>query len=89
MINLRVIFSSRPVREIAVQCPRCRSWFRGQEIAGEHISFESQIYRTRFVCPMCGLSIEPNEEDGETIIHECKSAAEVYNGCKARVIIWQ
>lgn len=89
MINLRIIFAPRPVREIAIQCPQCRCWFKGQEIAMEHISFESQIYRTRFVCPMCSMRIEPDAENGETKITECKTAAEVYDGCRQRVTIWQ
>lgn len=55
----------------------------------EHIGFEAQIYRTRFACPLCGLYIEPSDEDGGTLITECKTKSEVYEGCKKKVVIWQ
>ena len=51
--NVRIDHDPAPIRHIAVQCPECMEWFRGRDITEESLTYDSDLYQTTFVCPIC------------------------------------
>ena len=53
-MNAKVIYAAAPIREIAVECPKCKKWFRGRDITDCAIQYEVDIPHAYFKCPACG-----------------------------------
>ena len=53
-VNVRVEYEPIPIRHIAVQCPACERWFRGNDIADRMLEYKHEINFAHFVCPVCG-----------------------------------
>ena len=90
-MNVRVEYESAPIRHIAVQCPKCERWFDGRDITEDHLSFDYDIRRAQFSCPVCGHVFGGDEyrDFSNVKITECDSSAEVYKGCLKRREVWE
>ena len=89
-MNVRVEYDDTPIRHCAVQCPECERWFIGRDITEDRLSFESDIHRAQFKCPVCGYVFGGNEYQGYANVHikEC-GVNEVYEGCLHRKEVWE
>lgn len=52
--NVKVEYDIMPIRHIAVECPRCKKWFRGWQITNDNLTEQDDIYNADFTCPLCG-----------------------------------
>jgi uncharacterized Zn-finger protein len=53
-VNVRVEYEPIQIRHIAVQCPECKKWFRGNDISDGWLGYEHEIHFAQFTCPVCG-----------------------------------
>lgn len=94
-INVRVEYENTPIRHIAVQCPSCKKWFRGKEISGSFLHYDSQIKDAGFFCPICnkdfGNGYIPDDVDDlyTVTIVEVDSAQECYKDCLCKREVWE
>lgn len=90
MFNVRVEYESTPIRHIAVQCPKCKKWFRGWEITEDELRYSSDIHYTVFECPICEKEFGGIQHADNPNIKEV-SYPEVYDGCLKRkeTVSWE
>ena len=92
--NIRVEFDPKPIRHIAVECPKCKKFFPGMSITNSDLSYEYQINFARFECPVCGLKFGYKgcgclyQKDDRPIIHEMPYE-EVYKDCLHKKEVWE
>ena len=86
-MRVRLELDPAPVRHIAVQCPSCKRWFHGQEIADDWIEYEYQINFARFRCPICGHPFGAFDYSDDIVIDT--DYKDIYEGCLHRKEIWE
>jgi len=85
-MKVRVEYESKPVRHIAIQCPKCKSWFYGCDITDDDIFYDYQIGYAECQCPKCNTSFV-GHEDGLEI--EEVSYPKIYEDCLEKKVIWE
>lgn len=88
-MKVRVVYDPTPIRHIAVQCPKCENWFRGNDITEDKLEYSHQIHFAQFHCPVCGKIFGSSEYIGftDTRIYEV-GYPDVYSGCLERKEVW-
>lgn len=93
MFNVRVEFESTPIRHIAVQCPSCNKWFKGQDIvkgkAFEALRYEHDINWAEFACPVCETEFGGLHNSDKPVVKEVGSSEECYKNCLNRKEVWE
>ena len=86
--KVRVEFDPAPVRHIAVQCPFCEKWFYGYDITDDELTYDYQIGRAQYRCPLCekdfGNGTDYDKEQIEESYH-----TKVYDGCLNKKVKWE
>ena len=89
-MKVRVVYEPRHIRHIAIQCPKCKNWFYGDDITSDELTTEYNIDFASYVCPKCNhawsCSGYPNHEMPEV---EETSYPEVYRDCLQKNVIWE
>lgn len=96
MFNVRVEYDNRPIRHIAVQCPKCNKWFNGWDIVDsspyshpfEELKYDYNIRWATFTCPVCGEEFGGMHNADKPNIEEV-AYPEVYDGCLERKEVWR
>ena len=90
-MKVRVQYEATPIRHIAVQCPECGRWYRGNDISEQRLSFDSDIYNAQFICPVCGKVFGADACTGysNVQIEECDDHMAVYKGCLHKKGVWE
>ena len=91
MIEVRVEYEITPIRHIAVRCPDCGRWYRGNDITSDPLCYDYQIPLADFYCPMCGklFGNQYSKPDEDYQITEPGMADEVYKDCLQRKEVWE
>lgn len=88
-MNVRVEYEQIPIKNIAVQCPKCNTWLNGWEAmkgtAFCNLRYKHDIYTKAFKCPLCG---EPFGQTDDIHIEEVDSSDECYKDCVENVRVW-
>ncbi len=91
--NVKVEYDMIPIRHIAIECPKCKKWFRGWEITDDDLSEHGDIYYATFTCPLChkkfGFDPSSHGDSGwlPTIEESCHP--EIYKDCLSKREIWE
>lgn len=94
IINFRVEFDPTPIRHVAVRCPECFRWFRGNDITNDSLHDNVDLKYAHFVCPVCGSyfsaydSTRPWGDEHEIDIEEV-AYPDVYKDCLTRKETWE
>lgn len=92
-MKVRVEYDPTPIRHLAVQCPKCTSWFNGWEVMRgkdfRNLRFNHDIYYKIFVCPKCEIEFGGIHNGEEIDIQEVDSAEECYKDCLHKKEIWE
>lgn len=85
--KVKVEYECNPVRNIAIECPKCKKWFRKLDVTNDDIYYAYQIINASYKCPICGE--EFNATDNALCIVECFDGKEVYKDCVEKVVLWK
>ena len=92
-MNVRVVYDSAPIRHIAVECPVCKKWFYGRDIADSDLFYDYEINFATFTCPKCEATFARKDKwvdiNVEINIKEVDSAEECYDGCLQKKEVWE
>lgn len=100
-MNVRVIYEAAPIYLIAVECPKCKGWFRGCDITNYPIRYDADISDAYFRCPVCGENFNgfdsfkhPLYEDMELKVSNVNietvcSIDECYKDCQKGKVVWE
>lgn len=94
--NVRVEYECTPIRHIAVQCPKCKKWFYGNDITENDLEYSYQIDMAVYHCPLCNTQFgydcgsNWNQWVGKDkpLIEEV-SYPDVYKDCLKQKVIWE
>lgn len=101
VINIRVEYEATPIRHIAIQCPYCKKWFRGEDLIskGEWLDYDYKIYNTTFTCPICDKSFgfdyacslysSWSKPQFDYNIQEVSDNKECYKDCLTKKEVWE
>ena len=100
-MNVKVVYEATTIRHIAVECPKCKKWFRGSDITDCEIRYEADISYAYFKCPVCGenfngfddvkhpeysdLEVKVSNINIETVYFE----NECYKDCLKSKVVWE
>lgn len=93
--NVKVAYEPRRISRIAVECPKCKKWFKGNEIkTGRYIEEEYEIYYSEFRCPICNEafghpSLEYYADDRYEPIIEEADDEDIYKDCLTKKTVWE
>lgn len=89
--NVKVEYDMMPIRHIAVECPRCKRWFRGGQITKDSLAEHYDIYNAKFICPLCkeefGYDLYNDKKDTPNI--EESGYPDIYKDCLTKKEIWE
>lgn len=96
MFNIKVEYDSRPIRHIAVQCPKCSKWFNGWDIVVtsrysspfEELRYDYNINWVGFTCPICEEEFGGMQNGDKPNIEEC-SYPEIYDDVLTKKEVWE
>lgn len=101
-MNVRVVYEAAPIQCIAVECPKCKRWFRGSDITNYLIRYDVDISYAHFKCPVCGEIFngfddvkQPEYSDLEVVkvsnvnIETVYFEGECYKDCLKSKVIWE
>lgn len=89
-MNIRVEYDCRPIKHIAVQCPKCERWFDGRDITENQLDYERQIAHALFTCPICGKIFCGDWNIGYEDVHvEEMGYSAVYKDCIKKKEVWE
>lgn len=93
VFNVKVEYDMMPIRHIAVECPKCKKWFKGWQITENDLSEHNDIYNAAFTCPLCGEEfghIMPlyGGEEWEVNIKE-SGYPDIYKDCLEKKYTWE
>lgn len=100
-MNVRVVYKTAPIHFIAVECPKCKRWFRGCDITNYPIRYDVDISNAYFRCPVCGENFNgfdsvknPMCEDWEIKVSNVNietvcSEDECYKDCQKGKVVWE
>lgn len=54
IVNVKVEYDLTPIRNLAVQCPKCGNWFSGYEILEYVAEYKEDLPGSPCHCPRCG-----------------------------------
>lgn len=86
-MNIRVEYEPTPIRHIAVECPKCKKWFRGNDISDIHISNDGDLYFAHFTCPVCHSGFDKRSSVLNNITEI--DYPKVYEGCLEKEEVWK
>jgi phage FluMu protein Com len=86
MVNVKVEFEPTPIRHLAIQCPKCKNWFKNGDIADVWIYNEPELYYTEFHCPKCENTFTIDR--GDSNVEEAEFP-EFYKNCLQRKETWE
>lgn len=90
--NVRVEFEERPIRHIAVECPKCHRIFKGSDATDRPLEFDYDIELAEFSCPLCGFEFGykngPFNPSDIPVVKELPYE-EIYKGCLHRKTSWE
>lgn len=84
-IQIKVEYESVPIRHLAIQCPNCKNWFHGTNIAQKNVVYEHDLYYLKCNCPVCNhyFNTESNYEITEI------SYPQIYDKCLNKKVTWE
>lgn len=88
MFNVRVEYECTPIRHIAVQCPKCKKWFYGDDITKDDLRYDYEVNFAEFACPICGEEFGGIQHADKPNIEEV-GYPKVYEGCVQRKEVWE
>lgn len=91
--NVKVEYDMMPIRHIAVECPKCKKWFRGWQITDDDLTEHNDIYNAEFTCPLCKeeFGYMSSLYDGKKYIPNIKKSGypDIYKDCLTKKEIWE
>lgn len=89
-MKVRVEYDPTPIRHIAVQCPKCESWFNGRDITKHALRDSTDIYFAEFECPVCNniFGSQGCNSYSDVSIEEV-GYPEVYDGILQKKVSWE
>lgn len=90
-MNVKIMYDPAPIRHIAVQCPDCKRWFNGQDIAEKELEYGYELYNTQFTCPVCGkiFGSSAYSDHRDVKVEECDRHSDVYKDIYRKVEKWE
>lgn len=90
-MNVRVVYDPTPIRNIAVQCPKCEKWFYGRDITTGNLYYGYELFSAQFECPVCGKIFGSDACRGHSniTIKEVDSSEECYKDCLEKKVVWE
>ena len=92
-MKVRVEYESIPIRHLAVQCPKCMSWFNGWEVMRgadfRNLRYKHDINFQVFKCPKCEIEFGGIQHGEKVDIQEVFSAEECYKDCLRKKEVWE
>lgn len=87
MYKVKVEYDCTPIRHIAVQCPKCKNWFKGYDVLYQGgLSYSSDLISAEFKCPICN-EFFGGITDKSTV--EESSYPNIYSECLTKKEIWE
>jgi hypothetical protein len=88
-MNVRIEYDPAPIRHIAVQCPKCKKWFKGRDITKYRLDYDYQVGCAYFTCPVCEASFGGDEYNDYLKLHiEEVNYPDVYKDCLEKKEVW-
>lgn len=84
-MKAKIVFETRPVRHVAIQCPNCEKWFYGYEITNDTLRDIIDVEFAHYKCPVCGEKFNGINNLDYT---ECADAYETYKDCLTKKVTW-
>lgn len=85
-VNVMIETEMTPIRHLAIQCPKCKNWFIGDDITEDHISHVEYIRGSNCECPKCehlfSISYISNIDDSAEF-------PEFYKNCLQKKVSWE
>lgn len=86
-INIKAEFEVSPIRHLAIQCPKCDTWFKGTDILVEDAHYEYDLMNAECHCPKCGYEFEINYQKSN--VDEDERFPAFYDKCAKRKTTWE